>query len=185
MKHRTNFDVMAAIWRAFRRPRPALDADTARRIRKARATGTFVVKTCIGPVTKAADGTIGVVLSTSAEDRDGDVIDPSGWDLDAYRKNPIVMFAHDYTKPAVGRALGIAVLGDSLRARVKFAPTERGRELETLYSQGFMRAWSVGFDVKESQPRGKGKGRRYVRQELLEVSAVPVPSNAAALTEEN
>jgi HK97 family phage prohead protease len=92
------------------------------------------------------------------------------------------MFAHDYTKPAVGKALGIAVLGDSLRARVQFAPTALGRELDTLYSQGFMRAWSIGFDVKESQPR-KGKGRRYTRQELLEVSAVPVPSNPNALTE--
>nr|WP_282599866.1 HK97 family phage prohead protease [Paenibacillus dendritiformis] len=49
-----------------------------------------------------------------------------------------------------------------------------------LYKGGFMKATSVGFPVKEFEPR-QGGGTLYKKQELLELSAVPVPANPEAL----
>ncbi len=134
---------------------------------------------------------LGIVISTEAEDRDGDIIEVAGWDLTNYRRNPVVLFAHDYRSPAVGKAISVVkdTVGQALRSVVEFAPTEMGRQLFELYAGKYMRAWSVGFLPKESVRRREtedgytGRGVRFRRQELLEYSAVPVPANAEALTD--
>jgi hypothetical protein len=47
---------------------------------------------------KAADdaSTFKVVVSTSAEDRQGDELDQSKWNLTNFKANPVVLWAHDY-----------------------------------------------------------------------------------------
>ena len=54
-----------------------------------------------------------------------------------------------------------------------------------LYRQRFLRAVSVGFRAKAFVFRkgrdGSTDGVEYTKQELLEVSAVPVPANPMAL----
>ena len=93
-----------------------------------------------------------MVVSTEAVDREGDIIEAAGWELGAYRKNPVVLFGHQYNQPAVGRAGWIDVMDKALVARVQFAPTPFGQELWMLYSQGYMRASSVGFIPKDTEP---------------------------------
>jgi hypothetical protein len=44
------------------------------------------------------------VISTDEVDRHGDVIQAQGWQLDAYRNNPVFLWAHDYSRPVIGRA---------------------------------------------------------------------------------
>ena len=51
--------------------------------------------------------TLSMVVSTEAKDRDGDIIEAKGWELDNYRNNPVVLFAHKYNEPAVAKALTI------------------------------------------------------------------------------
>ncbi|NKI20347.1 hypothetical protein HFN20_03700 [Paenibacillus dendritiformis] len=41
--------------------------------------------------------------STETEDRDQDVIRATGWQLENYKKNPVFLWAHDYTVPPIGR----------------------------------------------------------------------------------
>ena len=57
--------------------------------------------------------------------------------------------------------------------------------MELLYRQRFLRAVSVGFRAREFSFRkdrdGSVDGVEYTRQELLELSAVPVPANPHAL----
>jgi hypothetical protein len=133
-------------------------------------------------------GTLTLVASTSHEDRAGDVISASGWDLAAYRDNPVFLWAHDYRRPAIGKSVRTWVQdgpdGGRLMAEIEFAPTPFAQEIRLLYASGFMRGVSVGFRALEMEPRTGAGGRRGVlfkRQELLEISAAPVPVNSGAL----
>ena len=133
-------------------------------------------------------GTLTFVASTGGVDRHGDTVAPEGWRLDAYRKNPVVLWAHDYRRPAIGRAQSVWRDGGALLARLEFAPTEFGREVEGLYRQGYQQGVSVGFRPLRFEERrdartGAFLGIRFLEQELLEISAVPVPANQGALLE--
>lgn len=144
-----------------------------------------------GPDVERAGGTLTLIASTDLEDRAGDVISASGWELAAYRENPVFLWAHDYRRPAIGRSVRTWVqdgsAGGRLMATIEFAPTPFAQEIRSLYAAGFMRGVSVGFRALEMEPRTGSGGRRGVlfkRQELLEISAAPVPVNAGALVRE-
>lgn len=120
-----------------------------------------------------------VVASEESEDRLGDVVRADGWDLQAYRRNPVFLWAHDYTRTPIGRSAWVGVEGPRLTATLEFAPTDFAREVETLYRQRFLRAVSVGFRARafsfagvergaragESARAGEGAGRRAERAE--------------------
>ena len=167
--------------------------------RRGRAEAPVVCKWGSGPAAPDAPAPAGlsrslpgagelltVVASTDAVDRHGDTVAPDGWRLDAYRANPVILWAHDYRQPAIGRAAAVWRDGPALLARLEFAPTEFARTVETLYRQGYQRGVSVGFRPLRFAERrdarsGAFLGIRFLEQELLEISAVPVPANGAAL----
>ena len=137
-------------------------------------------------VTRDIGGLATFVLSTDDVDRHGDVVSADGWRLEGYLRNPVLLWAHDYRRPAIGRA--VAVWGEPRRllAKVEFAPTAFAQEVAALYEQGFQCGVSVGFRPMRWEERrdlrtGAFLGLRYLEQELLEVSAVPVPANREAL----
>lgn len=135
---------------------------------------------------KADDVSFPFVLSTAAEDRQGDCIDQAGWDLAAYRKNPVVLFAHDYTSLPIARASAIYVAGDKLKAVDRFSDDHQlARECAALYAKGFLNAVSVGFRaLKWSWNETRGSmAADYQACELLEHSGVPVPAHQDALIE--
>lgn len=122
--------------------------------------------------------------AVGTEDRKGDVIDPTGWELEGYRRNPVFLWAHDRSIPPIGQAKRVWSDAGALNAVVEFAPTDFAREVADLYVDGFMRGVSVGFLPLEVELREASDGRRgylYRRQELLEISAVPVPMHSDAL----
>src|ERR1700685_2057493 len=61
--------------------------------------------------TKAADttGTFKVIISTADEDRQGDSIDQTKWNLKNFENNPVVLWAHDYYSLPIGVATKIGV----------------------------------------------------------------------------
>jgi HK97 family phage prohead protease len=113
--------------------------------------------------------------STGDEDRDEEFINPSGWDLENFKRNPVLQWAHDYTKPPIGKVLDIKVVDDKLIFKPQFAKTTFATEIWELFKGGFLNAFSVGFKAQEKE------GNKFLKQELLEISAVPVPSNPNAL----
>ena len=125
-----------------------------------------------------------IKAAVGTEDRKGDVIDPAGWELSGYRRNPVFLWAHDRSRPPIGQAKRVWVENGALQAVIEFAPTDFAREVADLYVRGFMRGVSVGFLPLEVEMREASHGRRgylYRRQELLEISAVPVPMHTLAL----
>jgi HK97 family phage prohead protease len=131
-----------------------------------------------GLVTKIADNVYKVLASTSAIDRQGDSIDQSGWLLNNYLKNPVMLWAHDYAELPVAKATGVQITSKGLELTFEFAPAEanpKAQQIKMLYDEGFLNAVSVGFIPQERN------GNIIIRAELLEVSFVPVPANQEAL----
>lgn len=132
-----------------------------------------------------ADRKMSFTISTAAVDRDGDTIDPKGWKLDNYAKNPVVLWAHDYSQPPVGKATNITATKDGLKADVEFMPAGMNPFADMIHDMvkgGYLSATSVGFkgtDFEKSKDRQYGYD--FKSQELLEFSIVPVPSNPEAL----
>lgn len=133
--------------------------------------------------------TVDFVISTASVDRMGDTIDVSGWDLRAYKKNPVVLFAHDNREPPIGRAIRIGKKDGKLTSRAEFTPRDMnpfGHSIFQMYAGGFMKATSVGFrplKFEMSEDEKRSGGIDFLKQELLEFSAVPVPANPEALLE--
>jgi len=122
------------------------------------------------------------VLSDGSRDRHGTRINPKGWDLTAFRANPIALFGHSSSFP-IGTWENVRVEGDKLMGRLKLAArgtSDRIDELISLVEQGILRAVSVGFSPIEEGKPGKSQ-YEYERQELHEVSLVSVGSNKNAL----
>jgi hypothetical protein len=61
-------------------------------------------KLAITPSVKAlGEGRYRFKLSDDSVDRDGDTINPRGWQLEAYQRNPVDLWAHKHDVPAIGR----------------------------------------------------------------------------------
>jgi len=128
---------------------------------------------------KERNGTFKFVISDETRDRAGEIIKVDGWELDNYRKNPVVLFAHSYYSMPVGKATRVYVEGNKLIAEGIWASDERSQTLRRMYDEGFIKTVSVGFIVKE---RDEKDDSIITKAELLEFSIVPVPANPSALS---
>lgn len=123
------------------------------------------------------------IASTSDVARDNMMIDAAGWQLDNFRRNPVFQWAHDYTAPPIGKVTKIDIDGDKLMADVVFDQDDDfAQKIERKYRKGLLNAVSVGLDILAIEPPDDGGPMRAVRQELLELSAVPVPADPGALS---
>ena len=145
---------------------------------------------------KAKTGnTTTVIASTPTPDRYDDVVSGGDeWLIDKYMKNPVVQFGHDYSIPPVGKTEKLTTDADgNLIATIRWddSPTNPlGQTVAAQFRDGFMSAVSVGFQPGRSTPRNKlptdhphygEKGMQFTQNQLLEISAVPVPANGEAL----
>lgn len=129
------------------------------------------------------------VASDNSTDRHGESIMQEGWDLENFIKNPVVPWGHDYYNPPVATAVEVGLKDGKLMFKPKFAtvaelssdpsnPSDWAKFVDTIYNMykgGYLRAFSVGFIPTEMD------GDTFKKQELLEISAVTVPSNPNAL----
>lgn len=118
-----------------------------------------------------------VVASTEIIDRQGERILQSGWELENYLKNPVVLWAHKYSELPIGKALKVWVEDGKLKAKIQFANHKFANEIWELVKEKYLRAVSVGFRVLEDE------GKDIKKAELYEISFVPVPANPEALVQ--
>lgn len=127
-----------------------------------------------------------IVASTPAVDRDGDRVMPGGLSLENYRKNPVLIYGHNYADPfaVIGKAAEIVV--DELGMRIKpelrepATDTDPMHIIKALWEQGLLRAASIGFRPLQALSNAYG-GKDITEAELLEISLVPIPANQTAL----
>lgn len=132
------------------------------------------------------EGTLDVAIaSDDSVDRDGERIEPDGIDLKNFKKNPVLLWAHDYHQEPIGKVVSIKKEGRKVIFKPKFAIdiSEKARQIFEFYKQGYLNAFSIGFVPKEWEMERKQDNniRVFTKTELLEISAVPVPSNPEAL----
>ncbi len=137
--------------------------------------------------TKVADGTprtLVVKISTPTPDRSKDTVQPSGMVADNFLKNPVVMFAHNYADMPIAKCSGLKVQDTGILATVQFPDEgvyEKADTIYTMYKEGFLNAWSIGFMPLDYDENEQG-GYNFKSWELFEFSSVPVPDNPEALT---
>jgi HK97 family phage prohead protease len=125
------------------------------------------------------------IASDGTPDRAGDVLDPYGVKLDAFRKNPVILAQHDSTAP-IARCARIGIEGNQVVALVEFPPegvSDKADEYCRLIKAGVISAVSVGFIPLRWEPI-KGAGLKFYEWEMIELSCVSVPCNPSALITE-
>ena len=112
---------------------------------------------------------------------------PDGIGIDRFRKNPIVLYDHDYEGLPVARSLWERVRdgtdGPEFVAKPQFhMDTELSREVWALVESGKLCTWELGVVPVTWEKRGDGY---YVTAwDVLEFSVVPRPEDMAQLREE-
>lgn len=127
--------------------------------------------------------TIEGYASTGNKDRSSDIIDPSVWNkeesLGNYRKNPIILAFHDHKRP-IGTCDSITVDAQGLKIK---ATIHRSADESTfdMIAKGVLKAFSVGFRLKDLRYNGDNDAFYLTDLELFEISVVSVPDNQDSL----
>jgi HK97 family phage prohead protease len=123
--------------------------------------------------------TIRGLASTNSVDRAGDVILQTAWlkGLDNYKKNPIILFNHNYDQP-IGKAADIRVTDKGLELVAKISAA--ADDVYQLVKEGILCTFSVGFMIKDAEYNEATDGFIIKDAELYEVSVVSVPCNQDA-----
>ena len=121
------------------------------------------------------------VASDEVEDRQGEVIMQDGWDLVAFKKNPVIQWAHNPEEPAIATAEKIGFKTINGKKKLVYQPkfhrkTPMSNYIADLVDEGIIKASSVGFKPIEQDEN------KYVKAELLEISFVNVGANKNALS---
>jgi HK97 family phage prohead protease len=131
------------------------------------------------------DGIIIEGLANAATvDRMNEIIDPSGWMIENYMKNPVVLFDHGHDPVfghmPVGRALAVEPRQEGLWTKIQLSSskTEKISAIRDLVEEGILKTFSVGFDPKEMDKSAENPDVVIIRKaELIENSIVPIPMN--------
>lgn len=132
--------------------------------------------------------TLTVLASDESEDRYGDVIDVSGWDVKNYSSNPVVLIDHDYSVASIVGTATPEITERGLFATITLDSPDENPTAALVSSRlaaGSLRAVSVGFRPKRVDLIRDGDdewtgGFRFRESELLEVSFVAIPANPNA-----
>lgn len=129
-----------------------------------------------------AYGEFETVVSNSAEDRYYEKILVEGIDLKQIKKNPTVLWGHDYRGLPIGKITKIWVDNGNLMARIKLSVEKYdfAKQVYDLILDGAINAVSLGGQVKKWND-----DYTVIEQlELYEVSVVPVGAHRDALITE-
>lgn len=159
----------------------------------------------VGTVTTKTDFVSGEradvsLVSVESVDRDKEVVLAGGMQLEVFRKNPIVTFAHKYDDLPVGSCQWIKTVPGGLLAKTVYSKKPEGWEgnwfVDAVYSmiqEGVIRGKSVGFlplkirgvtsDEISAHPEWEQASAVIEEASLIEYAIAPVPVNQDALVQ--
>lgn len=145
--------------------------------------------------------TLSFILSTPTRDRHHTILNQANWNLDNYRKNPVIGYMHNLygnmcNAPdpddvvGVSKSIGVEDLDGALAlvSEAMFEPASLNLQADKIYRKlllGTLRATSVGFldigkgswGTGDEAQEAANETFRFAGQELLEYSIVNIPSN--------
>lgn len=132
----------------------------------------------IEKASKLSEGEVEFIVSTGALDSHGERINVDGINLKDYKKNPVVLWAHDGFNLPIAKTTKIWKEGGKLMARAKFyMKHEFPRQVYDYIVDGYLNAVSIGGMVEE----WGDDGRTIAKLNMKEFSVVPIPANQEAL----
>lgn len=125
------------------------------------------------------DGVFSATVTTSDVDRMGESIDTQGITTDAYMKNPVVLYGHDYSGLPIGKATKLQQFKNKLTATFQLAVKEYpfAQTVADMIKGGYLNAVSIGGVVRQWNE----SYTEIQAMEMVEFSVVPVPANPQAL----
>ncbi len=113
-------------------------------------------------------------------DRGGDYVGRKAWNLDNYKKNPIILFNHDHSKP-IGKMISVEAKDEGLlvKGRISNSKDPEISRIRDLVQEGILNSLSVGMRVDDEDHK---EGVNHIKSaELHEVSIVAIPMNQESL----
>lgn len=135
---------------------------------------------------KGANLVIEGFANAATVDRAKEKIEPTGWNLDNYKKNPVVLFDHgmdpSFGSMPVGQTVAAEAKPEGLYTKIQLSnsKTEKITAIRDLVGEGILKTFSVGFNPTEIDVVKSDNGDEVgliKGAELIEVSIVPVPMN--------
>jgi HK97 family phage prohead protease len=124
------------------------------------------------------------MANAATVDRMKELIDPAGWSLDNYRKNPTVLFDHgkdpSFGSMPIGKAIACEMTDKGLYTKIQLSnsKTEKLTAIRDLVEEGILKTFSVGFNPITSEKSGDNPEVMIIKKaELIECSVVPIPMN--------
>mgnify|MGYP003571981322 FL=1 len=126
--------------------------------------------------------TIEGYANTTNKDRDGDIILQEAWTkggLDNYLKNPIVLAHHKLDEP-IGEVVDYNITEKGLYVAAEITRAA-GEKMYNLIKRNILKAFSIGFRVKDADYDSEKDLFVIKDLELYELSVVSIPSNAESI----
>lgn len=129
-------------------------------------------------IKEKAEGEFTAIASSEIEDRQGEIVRQTGWNLKNFKNNPVLLYMHDHTKP-IGKATRVWLDKSGASPMLKFKgfisdATEELKGYRKLVEDGILNSFSVGFRPLEMD------GNEITKAELFEISLVSVPAKPEA-----
>lgn len=142
----------------------------------------FKVKEAPSDKTENTSLVVAGFANTVTEDRAGDLIPKSAWETDNalgnYLKNPIVLFQHDHDEP-IGKMINYEIRDEGLWVEIEIYNVDD--RVYRLVEEGVLRAFSVGFRIKDYKYDEAMELFVITDLELFEISVVSIPCNQDSL----
>lgn len=138
-------------------------------------------------------GVVTYIMTSTAEDRDGETVNPEGGDFTEFQRNPIIPFNHDTDSLPVGRLIegpwneeiGEGTNYDiggpkrmALLGKVKFSRENPDGDLAyRMVKEGTLNGGSISFLPLGEIGKNRSGGNHYDRWKLIEFTVCPIGSN--------
>jgi len=141
------------------------------------------------------DKSFEAILSTPKIDRDKEIVLSEGIDAKAFKKNPILLWMHNWKEPPIGSVSKVKQNSDAFSIKANMADTDFALDLWKLVKGGHLRQLSMGFLptevwlpnsekfmewTKSNRVNPKNVNLIIAKSYLLEASLVTLPSNTDA-----
>lgn len=123
------------------------------------------------------------LANAATVDRANELISPKAWEMDNFKKNPIVLFNHGHDPQfgymPVGYAMDVRATDEGLYTKIKLSNsnTEKIRAVRDLVEEGVLKTFSVGFEPLDGVKSDRGDHKVITKAQLIEISIVPIPMN--------